>query len=407
MFFEILSKDKQTKARLGKITTAHGAVATPVFMPVGTNATIKALDSDDIKMLGAEIVLANAYHLNLRPGDELVAKMGGLNKFADWSCATLTDSGGFQVFSLGKSRQNFVSQNLDGQTKEDGGKPPHLRDRCGGKLVEVDDEGVTFRSHLDGSLHRMTAEDSIRIQNNIGADIIMAFDQCTEDTGDKEAVRVAMERTHSWAKRSLDYFKKTNGPHAWPQYLFGIIQGSTFPDLRQASAKFISSLDFDGVAIGGETTGFNMAKTKEVLEWVVPLIPENKPRYTMGVGFSPLDFFDVVEAGVDMFDCVSPTRMARNGSLFNRHEPNFRLNIEAARCREDAAPIEVDCQCLTCKNYSRAYLHHLFHAKELSAYRLATIHNLHFMLGVMSDIRAAIKEGRFLELKSKWVSYPS
>src|SRR3989344_1050255 len=377
-FFEVTHKDQKTKARIGKITTAHGSVETPVFMPVGTNATIKALDSDDIKALGAEIVLANAYHLNLRPGDELIAKMGGVNKFANWPCATLTDSGGFQVFSLGK-------------TKIDGGK-----------LVEVDDEGVTFRSHIDGSLHRISAEDAILIQKNIGADIIMAFDQCTEDTGDKEAVRSAMERTHEWAKRSLNYFKNTAGPHSWPQYLFGIIQGSTFEDLRKESAKFISSLDFDGVAIGGETTGFNMAKTKELLDWVVPLMPENKPRYVMGVGFSPLDFFEVVEEGIDMFDCVSPTRMARNGSLFNRYESNFRINIEAAKFKDDAAPIEKDCVCLTCKNYSRGYLHHLFNTKELAAYRLATIHNLHFMLQVMRDIRQSIKDGNFLELKEKW-----
>lgn len=386
MFFEILGKDKNTKARVGKITTAHGVVETPVFMPVGTNATIKALDSDDIKSLGAEIVLANAYHLNLRPGDELVAKMGGLNKFANWQCATLTDSGGFQVFSLGRSKRSTNEVDLSTVA-----------------LAKVDDDGVTFRSHIDGSLRRMTAEDSMRIQKNIGADIIMAFDQCTEDTGNKEEVRAAMERTHNWAKRSLDYFKKTAGPHAWPQHLFGIVQGSTFEDLRQESAKFISALDFDGVAIGGETTGFNMVKTKEVLQWVVPLIPENKPRYTMGVGFSPLDFFQVVEEGIDMFDCVSPTRMARNGSLFNRHEPNFRINIEAAKYKDDTAPIEEGCVCLTCKNYSRAYLHHLFHAKELAAYRMSTIHNLHFMLQVMRDIRAAIKAGTFLELKENWL----
>lgn len=377
-FFKITHIDKQSKARAGQITTVHGAVETPVFMPVGTNATIKALDSDDIKTLGAEIVLANAYHLNLRPGDELVAKMGGLNKFANWPCATLTDSGGFQVWSLGKARED------------------------GGKLVEVDDKGVTFRSHIDGSLRRITAEESIKIQKNIGADIIMAFDQCTADTGDKEEASAAMKRTHEWAKRSLEYFKNIKGPHPWPQYLFGIIQGSTFEDLRKESAKFISSLDFDGVAIGGETTGFNMSKTKEVLQWVLPLIPEKKPRYTMGVGFSPLDFFHVVEEGIDMFDCVSPTRMARNGSLFNRSEPNFRLNIEAAKYKDDSQPIEKNCGCLTCKNYSRGYLHHLFNTKELSAYRLATIHNLHFMLEVMREIRASIKENRFLELKNQW-----
>lgn len=384
-FFEITNHDKNSQARVGKMTTAHGVVETPVFMPVGTNATIKALGSDDIKALGAEIVLANAYHLNLRPGSELIAQMGGLNKFANWPAATLTDSGGFQVFSFGRAKRNANEVDLSTVA-----------------LAKVDDEGVTFRSHIDGSLHRISAEDSIKIQKNIGADIIMAFDQCTEDSGDKDAVHAAMERTHEWAKRSLNYFKNNPGPHAWPQYLFGIIQGSTFEDLRQESAKFISSLDFDGVAIGGETTGFNMAKTKEVLQWVVPLIPENKPRYVMGVGFSPLDFFLVVEEGIDMFDCVSPTRIARNGSLFNRYEPNFRLNIEAAKFKDDQTAIEQGCTCMTCKNYSRAYLHHLFNTKELAAYRLATIHNLHFMLQVMHDIRQAIKENRFLELKQEW-----
>ena len=431
-FFEINHKEKQTNARAGILHTAHGDIETPVFMPVGTQATVKSLDPRDLREIGARIVLGNTYHLHLRPGEDVIAKLGGLHKFMGWSSPILTDSGGFQVFSL---RSDFGNQTSDFdnrtsairlQTSESRRPKSEVR-KPNAKLVTIDDSGVTFRSHIDGSEHRFTPEKATETQHKLGADIIMAFDECTPDDVSIEYAREAMERTHCWAERCIAYHKNkktkkqknkttlqlyNSTTSTTTQYLFGIVQGAKFEDLRKESARFISSLPFDGIAIGGESIGYNMKATKEILEWIIPLIPEDKPRYTMGVGFSPLDIFAVVERGVDMFDCVAPTRMARNGTLYTKNNPSparggrvrgYKLNITNARYRTDPSPIDPTCDCSTCAQFSRAYLHHLFNANELLAYRLSTIHNVRFFLKLMEDIRNAIQKDRLTELKVKWM----
>lgn len=391
-FFEVKTTNNQTRARTGILHTDHGDIQTPVFMPVGTAAAVKSLDSADVESLGAEILLGNTYHLHLRPGADKIKKLGGLHKFMNWNRAILTDSGGFQVWSLGQKVRPEASDDID--LKTDHG------------LAKIDDDGVTFHSHIDGSTHRFTPERAITIQHQLEADIIMAFDQCTADSSDEKEARKAMERTHEWAKQSLDAHLKGAHAPSHKQFLFGIIQGSIYKNLREESAKFITSLDFDGVAVGGETTGFNMEKTKEVLEWIGKYLPEDKPRYTMGVGASPEDLFTVVEQGVDMFDCVAPTRLARNGALYSRiagRENKFRIDIANLQYANDPTPIDGECSCLTCFRYSRAYLRHLFISKELTYYRLATIHNLAFFLDLIKKIRASIENGKFSEFKNEWL----
>lgn len=305
-----------------------------------------------------------------------------------WTANSQQPTGNHKIFIRPEASDDLDAKNIHG-------------------LAKIDDEGVTFRSHIDGSTHRFTPESAITIQRQLGADIIMAFDQCTSDSSTETEARAAMERTHRWAKQSLEAHLK--GAHApiHKQFLFGIIQGSIYKNLREESAKFITSLPFDGIAIGGETTGFNMEKTKEVLDWIGKYLPEEKPRYTMGVGASPEDLFTVVEQGVDMFDCVAPTRLARNGALYSRiagAKNKFRIDIGNLQYADDPTPIDGECSCSTCGRYSRAYLRHLFISKELTYYRLATIHNLHFMLTLMQKIRLSIKDGKFLEFKNKWLS---
>ncbi len=387
-FFEITSQDSKTRARTGVIHTDHGDIETPIFMPVGTQATVKSLDPRDLNELGAQIILANTYHLHLRPGEDLIGNAGGLHTFMQWGKPILTDSGGFQVFSLGAQKEK----------KEAGAN----------KLTSIDEDGVTFTSHIDGSKHRFTPESAIEVQHKLGADIIMAFDECTPDSADTAYATKAMERTHRWAARCIEEHQKNTSYHGYRQFLFGIIQGGNHKELREASAKAVTAMPFDGIAIGGESIGYNMEATRDILSYLSPLLPENKPRYTMGLGFSPSDLFDVVEHGVDMFDCVSPSRMARNGSLFispktgGTKENKYRFSITNAEFREDKKPIDPTCACSTCRTFTRSYLHHLFRAEELLAYRLATIHNLHFFLSLTKDIRESIKEKRFLELKKEW-----
>ncbi|MBU0597278.1 tRNA guanosine(34) transglycosylase Tgt [Patescibacteria group bacterium] len=405
--FKITHKSTDCQARAGIIHTDHGDIETPIFMPVGTQATVKSLDSNDLENLNAQIILANTYHLHLRPGEDLIAEQGGLHKFMNWNRPILTDSGGFQVFSLQHVNTSPQQQSeIRNQKSEINNEHSHL--------VKIDNDGVEFKSYIDGSTHRFTPESAIEIQHKLGADIIMAFDECTPDDKDEKYVREAMERTHSWAERCLKYHKSQKSK-VKSQKLFGIIQGANYENLRKESAKFISSLDFDGIAIGGESVGFNMEATKQILDWVIPIIPENKPHYTMGVGHSPLDLFEIVERGVDMFDCVSPTRMARNGTLFvhPKISKKHRIDITKANFKNDPNPIDSECTCPVClpdiagrmetgKNYSRTYIHHLFKAQELLAYRLATIHNIHFFLDLMKQIRLSIAEDRFIEFKKKW-----
>jgi len=383
-FFELIHEDKKTGARAGVLHTDHGDIETPVFMPVGTQATVKTLDQNDLAILDPKIILANNYHLHLRPSEDLIAQAGGLHKFMNWDRAILTDSGGFQVFSLGLQKEKS-------DTKDQG------------KLVKIDEDGVTFQSHIDGSTHRFTPESATLCQHKIGADIIMAFDECTPDDADYKYTKEAMERTHRWAKRCVDEHNKNTSYHGYKQFLFGIIQGANHEDLRKESAQYISSLDFDGIAIGGESIGYNMEATKNILDWVTPLLPKDKPRYTMGVGLDPEDLLEVVAGGADMFDCVAPTRLARHGMLFvtTAEDPKRRLNIKNSAFIKDFSPISKNCTCSTCKNYSRAYLHHLFVAQEITGLRLATIHNVHFMLELMRQARQAILEDRYSEFVSQ------
>jgi queuine tRNA-ribosyltransferase len=445
-FFELQHKVKHSRARTGIIHTDHGDIQTPIFMPVGTQATVKTLDQTDLENLPAQIILGNTYHLHLRPGEELINEFGGLHKFMNWHKPILTDSGGFQVFSLGLQKKTRPTTVIPSAVE--GSLKPSTRDfstssqsdsgrNDNAQLVSIDEEGVTFRSHIDGSSHRFTPEIAINIQHKIGADIIMAFDECTPDSVPEAYARQAMERTHRWAQRSLDEHKKLqalssrasrsdegsipltkkvdrdSSPHKgfgmtdrnYRQFLFGIIQGSIYKNLREESATYISSLDFDGIAVGGESVGYNMEATKEILDWVYPLIPENKPHYAMGLGLSPTDLLIAIKHGIDMFDCVAPTRLARHGMVFVNptEDKKLRINITNNRYTKDSSPIDPQCQCHTCQHYSRAYIHHLFAAQEMSAMRLASIHNLHFMLDLTRLAREAILEDRFDELLKKWV----
>ena len=363
--FTLLRTDSDSHARLGRITTPHGEITTPAFAPVGTQATVKALDPRDLHELGAELILGNTYHLYLRPGADLVAEMGGLHGFMGWDGPILTDSGGFQVFSLAKTRR-------------------------------VTDEGVEFRSHIDGSRHLFTPEMVIHTQEQLGADIVMVLDECAEPN-DRAYNEQALARTHAWAERCLHAQTRTD------QALFGIVQGGVFPDLRRQSAEFLTGLDFPGYAIGGLSVGETKEQMYSMLDITSPVLPENKPRYLMGVG-APEDLVEGVARGVDLFDCVLPTRLARNGALFTRAG---RINIRNAQFARDAAPVEEGCQCYTCRSFSRAYLRHLFKAGELLASRLATIHNVHFLLELMRDIREAITTGSLQAFREEFLGkYP-
>jgi len=348
--YEITARDGT--ARCGAFYTPHGILNTPVFAPVGTRATVKALTPAQLKDLDATLVLANAYHLYLRPGDELVAAFGGIHKFMAWEGPMLTDSGGFQVFSHGDQRK-------------------------------VDEDGVTFRSHIDGSEHRFTPERSIAIQENLGADIIMAFDECSVPD-DRRYVEKAMQRTHNWAQRCLD--AKTREDQA----LFAIVQGGIYPDLRKESADFIASLDTPGVAIGGLSVGESKEEMAAMIETVEPGLPVDKPRYLMGVG-SPEDIVNGVIRGIDIFDCVLPTRMARNHAALTRLG---QLNLRNAVFREDKRPIDTECSCYTCRTFSRGYLRHLTTTKEMLSATLISIHNLHTLIELVRDLRSAIQENR-------------
>lgn len=358
--FEISAQDG--RARAGVFRTPHGDFLTPVFAPVGTQGTVKAITPLQLEQLGASLILANTYHLYLRPGDELVAQMGGLHAFMNWNYPILTDSGGFQIFSLAATRR-------------------------------IDEDGVTFKSHIDGSTHRLTPEKSIAIQENLGADIIMAFDECAPPY-DREYNQRALRRTHAWAERCLK--AKTRQDQA----LFGIVQGGVFEDLREQSASFIASLGFPGHAIGGLSVGETKSEMHRTLELVDQILPQDKPRYLMGVG-APEDLVQGVLRGVDMFDCVLPTRLARHNAAIAR---NGRLNLMNAGYARDPNPIDAGCSCYTCRSFSRAYLRHLILAREMLAATLISIHNLHTLLQLMRDIRQAIMEKRLEQFASAFLA---
>jgi tRNA-guanine transglycosylase len=396
--FEIEARLPNSLARAGRLTLPHGVVETPVFMPVGTKATVKALTPDELEALGAQIILGNAYHLYMRPGAELVEEFGGLHGFSGWQKPFLTDSGGFQVFSLGwgmahgvgKIAKIFPGEGPAVPSAPSG--PQRSKALSAEKLCKVDERGVTFRSHIDGSTHRFTPESSIDIQQKLGADIILAFDECTSPLSGYEYTKQALKRTHAWAKRSLD--AKTN-PH---QALFGIVQGGAYEDLRLESAHYINSLGFEGYAIGG-SLGESKADMHHILEWVCPILDENKPRHLLGIG-EPEDLFECIERGADMFDCVAPTRIARHGALFTKQG---KINIRNLKFRHDKGPIDEGCGCSTCQTYTRGYLRHLFLAEELLFYRLASIHNLYFIVNLAKAIRRSIIDGSFFEFKAAFL----
>ena len=368
--FHLAKTDPDTKARAGELITPHGTVPTPVFLPVGSQGTVKTLTPAEIKDAGFAMILANTYHLYLRPGLEVIERAGGLHNFMGWQGAILTDSGGFQIFSLAR-------------------------------LSKVSDEGVVFRSHIDGSEHLITPERAIRYQEAIGADVIMVLDECSAHGSFEEAQR-AMERTHLWAKRCQQAHSASSGQaqQKSDQALYAIVQGGVFPELRRQSAEYLTSLDFPGYAIGGLSIGEPKTVTLAMLDETVPFLPETKPRYLMGVG-SPEDLFEGVARGIDMFDCVMPTRVARNGSLFTR---TGRVNIRNAGYSRMEGPVDPACPCYTCRTFSAAYLHHLFNARELLAYRLATIHNLTFISRLMQEIREAILNDSFAAFKDDFLS---
>jgi queuine tRNA-ribosyltransferase len=352
-FFSYTLIKQDGKARAGTFTTPHGIIETPIFMPVGTQATVKTLTPDHLHDLGAQIILSNTYHLYLRPGSDLVAEFGGLHSFMNWNKPILTDSGGFQVFSLSDSRK-------------------------------ISEEGVVFKSHIDGSSHELTPEKSIAVQEELGADIIMAFDECA-DPYNKAYNQISMQRTHRWAERCQKAHKRSD------QALFGIVQGGVFPDLREQSAKTIVSMDFPGFGIGGLSVGETKDEMNAMLDVVTDILPENKPRYLMGVG-SPEDLINGVLRGVDMFDCVLPTRLARH---HNAMIPTGRINLKNNQFARDPKPVDETCQCYTCQNFTRAYIRHLIAAKESLASTLLSIHNLHFLIELMKQSRKAILENRF------------
>lgn len=389
--FEIIKKDRKSRARVGEITTAHGIIETPAFVPVGTKATVKGLTPQDLKEAGVQLLFGNTYHLHLRPGEDLIKDFGGLAKFMSWNSPTITDSGGFQVFSLGQVTMKLTEE----------GEGTEVR------LVNITDEGVMFRSHIDGSKHLFTPEISIEIQKKLGADLILAFDECPPNPSTHEHAKSAMERTHKWAVRSLAA-SKLKQFHPWQQALYGIIQGGVYKDLRKESAKFISKLDFDGIAIGGVAVGEGKEEMVKAVKWVAPFLPENKPRHLLGIGEAD-DIFSAIENGMDTFDCVIPTRFGRYGIVFvdppvGNLENRFRIDLNKVIFAKDKNPISKDCLCYICKNFTRAYIHHLFRAQELLAYRLASYHNMFFINSLVKKIRKAILNDEFAKLKKQWLS---
>ncbi|MDY3986365.1 MAG: tRNA guanosine(34) transglycosylase Tgt [Peptoniphilaceae bacterium] len=361
--YELIHKDKDTGARAGILHTPHGDVLTPIFMPVGTKATVKTMTPDELKQIGAQIILSNTYHLFLRPGNDLIAKAGGLHSFMNWDKPILTDSGGYQVFSLAKSK-------------------------------DITEDGVKFHSHIDGSTQILTPEKSIQVQTDLGSDIMMAFDECVFYPADHAYTEQSMERTLRWLDRCMQ--AQTRGD----QSLFGIVQGGFYEDLRAESARRTIERDLDGYAVGGISVGEPKEEFIRILRYTTPLLPENRPRYNMGIG-TPDYLFESVEAGIDMADCVLPTRVARNG-LAMTHDG--KLNIRNAKYREDFGRLDPDCDCYTCQNYTRAYIRHLNNVDEILGSRLLTIHNLYFLIRMMTEMRQAILEDRFLDFKKTFLS---
>jgi queuine tRNA-ribosyltransferase len=395
--FTVENKLADRLGRVGQIQTPHGVIQTPAFIPVGTKATLKSVLPESIKDLGAQAVLANAYHLYLQPGSDVIDEAGGVSKFMNWDGPTFTDSGGFQVLSLGVGFKKVIA--MDEKTFQADDVIADKKER----LAHVDDDGVTFKSHLDGSMHRFTPEVSMQVQHQIGADIIFAFDECTTLHNTRKYQERALERTRLWAKRCLtEHDRLTKARSGKPyQALFGVLQGAQYEDLRRKAAKDLGSMSEDGVSFDGFGIGGALDKQTlgDILRWVNEELPEDKPRHFLGIG-EPDDLFVGVENGADTFDCVAPSRQARTSSVFTK---DGRLNISNAPHKREFIPIEDDCTCYTCKNYTRAYLCHLFRSKEMVAATLATIHNQHFIVGLVDKMRQTIVSGEFFEFKKEFM----
>lgn len=395
--FEVKSAIPKAHGRSGVITTPHGEIKTPAFIPVGTKATVKAALPDSIEDLGAQAVLANAYHLYLQPGPETLDAAGGLGKFMNWGKPTFTDSGGFQVMSLGVGFKKVIDMNGDSLNSDD--LIAEKRER----LAHVDDDGVTFKSHLDGSMHRFSPEVSMQVQHQIGADIIFAFDELTTLHNTRKYQEESLERTRLWAIRCLDEHKRLteSRSHRPYQALFGVLQGAQYEDLRRKAAKDLGEMESSGIAFDGFGIGGALDKSKlgTIVSWAVEELPVNKPRHLLGIG-EPADLFAGVENGADTFDCVAPTREARTSAVYS---PTGRFNVSGGSYRKDFSPIDSECVCYTCKNYTRAYLNHLFRAKEILGPTLATIHNVHFIVNLVERMRLAIEAGDFFDFKKEFL----
>lgn len=401
MNFQIYEKDGM--ARTGIVETRSGSFNVPAFIPVATSGAVRALDGRDLESMGAEVVFANTYHLYLRPGDELVKRMGGLHKFMNFDKPIITDSGGFQVFSLGYGMEHGVGKIADNIFLEGMNVEEMVKaNKKGNKWARVDEDGVTFKNPLSGEIVRLTPQKSMEIQSNLDSDIIFAFDECTSPLSDKEYTAEALERTHKWEEECLESYNRE-------QELFGIVQGGEYRNLRERSAKFVAQKDFAGYGVGG-SLGKSKVDMHSILEWVIPHLPEEKPRHLLGIG-AVEDMFNSVERGIDMFDCVAPTRWARRGHLYvspeegGNAENKFRINIRNAQFKEDERPIDRSCNCFVCRDYSRAYLKHLHNAEELTYFRLSSYHNVNFLLRLMEKIRDSINRGYFQELKKEWLGY--
>lgn len=396
--FRVEKKLKGKLGRAGRLETPHGIIKTPAFVVVGTKATVKALTVEQVHAIGAQVVLANTYHLYLEPGVEVIRQAGGLQKFMNWSGVTVTDSGGFQAFSLGAGYGVPLNKFGKKESREKEDKQE--------KLAEITEDGVSFRSHIDGSKHFFTPEKSIELQHTIGADIIFAFDECTSPTASYEYQKEALDRTHRWANRCLDYHQEpkkgaglpAEAPQARRQALFGVVQGGQFVDLREEGAKVIGGMEFDGFGIGGS---FSKDDLDTTLISVNSILPETKPRHLLGIG-EPVDLFLGVENGIDMFDCVAPTRIARNGSLYTRRG---KINILNTRYQNDFSPIDEKCSCHVCGSYTRAYLAHLFRAREMLGATLASMHNLYFIIHLVDEMRDAILNGTFSKLRDDFLGH--
>jgi len=401
--FKIIKKSKKSLARAGIITTSRGEIKTPCFMPVGTCGAIKGLTTDEMRELGADILLSNTYHLWIRPGHEIVKKHGGLHKFMGWDGPIITDSGGFQAFSLGYGMEGSIGKILkdDKDTKKS----------KGGKLAKITEDGVSFKSHIDGAPLFLTPEKSIEIQHALGSDIVLVLDECTSPLSSYEYTKNSVERSHRWEIRSLKKHKALKKKNKTKSVLFGIVQGGKFDDLRKKSAQFVNSQDFDGFAIGG-SFGNSYGQTKKemwkILDAIMPELNDEKPRHLLGIGGVD-DLFECVERGVDMFDCVSPSRLARQGMLYistksgGDAKNKWRIHIKNKQYKLDKKPIDPNCKCKVCQKYSRGYLNHLLKSGELLGLRLATEHNFYFILNLMKEIRESIESGTFKELKKKWI----